>query len=123
LLSEDPAPTRRHSTIGLVSVGVAIATALMSLLLFVLYLIPESGTYTEQRLSRILAIFSFLVAPVLYLAGLILGIVGALKKDTKKRVAVAGIVFNGLPLVFSVVCVLLLLWLAAAVVLSGGGWR
>jgi hypothetical protein len=118
----DSAPRKRHHAVGLISFGTAVVTGFISLLLFIVSMIPESGTYTAQRFTNILIIYGLAVAPVLHATGLILGIVGLFLKESKKIFPVLGIILNALPLIFAAILWILLFWVIWAVISSGGGW-
>ena len=120
--SNAPAKDREHPKTGLVSFGLAIATGALTLLVLIADFIPESGTYTARRFDKILFVFALVIAPVFHLAGLVLGIIGAFTKDSKKVFSVLGIVFNSLPLVLAIIGWIFILLIALAVVGSGGGW-
>jgi hypothetical protein len=120
--SDNPAKNRFHPKTGLISFWLAIVTGAIAFLLFVGSFIPESGTYAEKRLNNIFLVFALGIAPILHLAGLILGIVGAFTKNSKKVFPILGIVLNGLPVICAVIIWILLLLAVVAVVGSGGGW-
>lgn len=120
--SDDLSKKRKHSKVGLISFGLAIITGIAALVIFIISLIPESGTYAAQRFDKILFAFALIAAPILHLTGLILGIVGAFQKDFKKLFPILGIIFNALPLAIAAVIWILLLLIALAVISSGGGW-
>ena len=119
---EDSRNKKNHHPVGLISFGTAIFTGAVSLVLFIISLIPESGTYTAQRWTNILLIYGLAVAPLLHGIGFVLGIVGAFLKESKKLFPVLGIILNGLPLIFAAVLWILLFWVIWAVLSSGGAW-
>ena len=119
---DDSANKKTHHPVGLISFGFAVVTGAISLLLFIVSLIPESGTYTAQRFTNILVVYGLAVAPLLHTTGLVLGIVGAFLKNSKKLFPVLGIVLNILPLIFAAIIWILLFWVIWAVIASGGGW-
>lgn len=91
--------------------------------LVVLSFIPESGTYASQHADKRLFVFGLLVAPALHLVGLGIGIAGAIRKSTKRGLAVTGIVLNGVPLALALLGWILVVILGVAVLTSGGAWR
>lgn len=113
---------KSYSKSGWISFGLALATGFITLLLLIAWFVPEGGTYTEQRLGKILFVFGLIIAPILHLTGLIFGIIGAFKKDSKKLFSVFGIVLNSLALAVAAVFWLFILLIALAVIGSGGGW-
>ncbi|HVE58226.1 MAG TPA: hypothetical protein VNB22_15440 [Pyrinomonadaceae bacterium] len=113
---------KTHPKTGLISCGLAIVTGAVTLLLFVASFIPERGTYAEQRFNNIFLVFGAAVAPLLHFTGLLLGIIGAFIKDSKKVFPILGIILNGLPLIFALFIWILLFWVIWAVLSSGGGW-
>ena len=119
---DDSANKKTHHPVGLISFGFAVVTGAISLLLFIVSLIPESGTYTAKRWTNILIIYGLAVAPVLHTIGLVLGIVGVFLKESKKLFPVLGIILNVLPVIFSALLWILLFWVIWAVIASGGGW-
>lgn len=119
---DDSAKNIFHPRVGLISFGLAIITGAITFLLFIVSFIPESGTYTEQRFNRIFFGFMLITAPIFHLAGLVLGIIGAFKKNSKKVFSILGIVFNSLPLIFVLIVWVFFLLIALAVISSGGGW-
>jgi hypothetical protein len=119
---DDSANKKTHHPVGLISFGMAIFTGAVSLVLFIISLIPESGTYTAKRWTNILIIYGLAVAPVLHTIGLVLGIVGVFLKESKKLFPVLGIILNVLPVIFSALLWILLFWVIWAVIASGGGW-
>jgi Mg2+/Co2+ transporter CorB len=112
----------RHSKLGLISLGLAIITGLVTFLLFIYTYIPEKGTFAQLRVSQILFIFSMIIAPILHLIGLILGIAGVFKKDYKAVLSVVGLGVNAVGLILIVGYWLLIVLLLAALN-SLGGWR
>jgi hypothetical protein len=120
--SDDLANNRIHPKTGLISFGLAIVAGAITLLLFIISLIPEDGTYSEQRFNKIFLIFALAMAPILHFAGLGLGIIGAFTKNSKKVFPILGIIFNGLPVICVLVIWILLLLAVVAVIGSGGGW-
>ncbi len=122
ITSDDLPLKRRHPKIGVISLSLAIANGLITLLILVGSFIPEDGTYAEQRVDKALFVFALIIAPIFHLVGLALGIGGAFMKNAKKVFPVLGIIFNGLPLVIAAVCWVIILLIALAVISSGGGW-
>lgn len=120
--SNAPAKDRKHPAAGLVFFGLAIVTGAISVLLFVISFFPARGTYAEQRFNNIAFVFAFGIAPLFHRAGLILGIVGAFIKESKKIFPIFGIVLNSLPLLLAIVIWLIILMIVLAVIGSGGGW-
>lgn len=120
--SDNLAKQRNHPKIGLISFGLAIAIGFITLLILAISFILERGTYAEQRADKVLFVFALIAAPIFHLAGLVLGIIGAFKKDSKKLFPILGIIFNALPLVFAAVVWIFILLIALAVISSGGGW-
>src|SRR5688572_2092022 len=55
---DDSTDKKTHQTVGVISFGIAIITGFISLLLFIVSLIPESGTYTAQRFTNIFFVFA-----------------------------------------------------------------
>jgi hypothetical protein len=119
----DPAAKKNHPKVGAISFGLAIGTGVITFLLFVASLIPASNTYMAERFSAALMIFGLGVAPVLHLAGLILGVIGAFTKNSKKVFPILGIIFNLLPLIIAAILLVLFFVIIWAVISSGGGWR
>ena len=118
----DPAGGKTHHRTGLISCALAIVTGSVGFLLFIVSMIPESGTYTARRWTNIFFIFAFAVAPALHICGLGLGIAGAFIKTSKKLFPTLGIVLNAVPLVGALLGWMLLFWVIWAVISSGGGW-
>ena len=118
--SPDPA---RHSRLGIASVVLGALSWLAGAVLVVLSFLPESGTYASQHATNRLLVFALVVAPVLHLVGLGIGIAGAIKKSSKKGLAVTGIVVNGVPLALAIFGWILVVILGVAVLTSGGAWR
>jgi hypothetical protein len=108
---------RPHSKLGLASVAVATTTGSLTFLLIVLSALPLIGPDTEARLGRIATLFLW-TGPIFYLAGLVMGTVALLQKETKRVFAVVGIIVNGLPLTLFLTVVLWVVWIVVA---SGGG--
>ena len=99
-IASDPlAKSRSNPKLGLISIGLAITNGFITLLIFAVSLIPEDGTYAEQRANRVLFVFALIIAPIFYLTGLVLGIIGAFMKNSQKLFPILGIVFNTLPLI------------------------
>ena len=122
IASDSPAKPRSHPKKGLISFGLAIANGFITLLIFAVSFIPESGTYAEQRANKVLFVFALIIAPIFYLTGLVLGIIGAFMKNSKKLFPILGIVFNSLPLIGVAIIWIFILLIALAVISSGGGW-
>jgi hypothetical protein len=120
---DDPAAQKNHPKVGVISFGLAIGTGVVTFLLFIASLIPQSGTYMAQRLSTVLMIFGMGVAPLLHLSGLILGVIGAFRKNSRKVFPILGIIFNILPLIIAAILLVLFFVIIWAVISSGGGWR
>ena len=119
---DNPAKNRFHPKTGLISFWLALLTGAITFSLFVVSFIAESGTYSERRLNNIFLVFALGIAPILHLAGLVLGVVGAFTKNSKKIFPILGIIFNGLSVFCALVFWILLLLAVVAVIGSGGGW-
>jgi hypothetical protein len=121
--ASDNSPNKKtHHPVGLISFVTAIVTGAVSLVLFIISMIPERGTYTAQRWTNILIIYALAVAPLLHTIGLVFGIVGAFLKESKKLFPVLGIILNIVPVIFAALLWILLFWVIWAVFSSGGGW-
>ena len=119
---DDSANKKTHPTVGLISFWTAIVTGAISFVLFIIAFVPESNTYTAQRLNKILFVFALIIAPVLHIIGLALGIIGAFIKNSKKNFPALGITLNALPLVLAIIIWIFFLLIVLAVLGSGGGW-
>jgi len=93
------------------------------LVLFIVSMIPKSGTYTAERFMNIFLIFAFCIAPALYLCGLGLAIAGMFIKSSKKFFPVIGLILNAVPLLAVLVVWIFLFWVLWALIASGGGWH
>jgi len=120
--SHESVKSSSHSKPGLISLGLAIITALATLVLFFITFIPESGTFEQIRINQILFVFTLIIAPIPYFTGLILGIVGAFKKPARLIFPLLGIIFNALALGLIIFYWVLIVLLFVALS-SLGGWR
>lgn len=112
--NELPAP-ERHSKQGLISCGLVVFTVVTTIFLAFIVYIPEAGSSAKILLGQIYSVFAVIIAPLLFVAGLILGIIGAFKKGSSKASPIVGIVFNSLALiVIAVYWVLILLLIYVA---------
>lgn len=118
----DPANIRTHPQTGVVSVGLAVLTGAVTIVLLAVSFAMKSGTYADRRWTNVLLVYGAGIAPLLHFAGLVLGIVGAFTKNSKKAFPALGIILNGLPLLIAAVVWALLFWIIWAVLASGGGW-
>jgi hypothetical protein len=124
LAQDSPHPDPpRHSRLGIASVVLGALTWLAGAVLVVLSFLPETGTYASRHADNRLFVFGLLIAPALHLAGLGIGIAGAIKKSSRRALAVTGIVLNGVPLALAIFGWILVVILGVAVLTSGGGWR
>ena len=98
----EPNSARRHSRLGIVSTvlggGLPVLVTILSILIMVFSKISDEtkSKFLISLLGISSTVFAFvaLSAPVLHLTGLILGIIGAFSKETKKTFSIAGIVLN-----------------------------
>jgi hypothetical protein len=118
---DDSANIKAHHAVGLISFGRAIVAGGGTLLLLIVALISDGGTCPGERLHKILFVQALVIAPILYATGLVLGIVGAFFKKSKKVFPVLGIIFNALPLVAAILIWIFFLVIIMAVLSSGGG--
>ncbi|GEM_PF-3579736 len=119
---DDSINKKTHHTIGLISFWTAIVTGAISFVLFIIAFIPESNTYTAERLNKIFFVFALIIAPILHIVGLALGIIGAFIKNSKKVFPALGIILNSLPLILAIIIWMFFLVIVLAVLGSGGGW-
>jgi hypothetical protein len=122
ITANDSAAPGNHSKHGLISTGLAIITGLATLLLLLVTFTLKSGTPAQLQAGQILFVFALIIAPFPYLTGLVLGIIGAFKKNSKVVFPILGMILNGVGLV--IVVVYWLFFLIVVVLFNSlGGWR
>ena len=110
--AEASAPVRRHSRLGVTSLLLALGFPFLCLIIFVVMLIVSGQIENGAFVGFVTILAASIAAVVVHLTGVILGIAGAYKKDSKKLFPVLGIVFNGVPLLLSaIVCILFVAFL------------
>jgi hypothetical protein len=105
-------PLKKQSKLGVLSLLIAIAfpfpMLIVSIVLVLLQDYIENGAFVGFVTILAASIAGFAV----HLTGLILGIAGVSRKETKKLLPVLGILFNALPLALSlIVCILFVAFL------------
>lgn len=102
-----PPEDRKTSKSGIFSLSIAVITMLGYIILASLgtsmiepYLTPDGTMSPSQEALEKLSILAavFIVVVVLNLAGLILGIIGSMNKNSKRAIAVVGSIINGVVL-------------------------
>jgi hypothetical protein len=99
ITANDSIKHREHSKFGIISFGLAMTIILILILLTLLALIVKNDPSLQIIFGQAFYIFGLMIAPILNLAGLILGIAGAFRKDSQKLFSILGIVFNAVELV------------------------
>lgn len=120
IAANDLGVTLNHSKLGFVSTGLAITATIAWFFPLIISLILKNGAPAAGS-ENIFVLVSFISAPVLHLTGLILGVAGAFKKDSKKLFVIIGIIYNGVCLI--IVVGFLLLFLLALYTISNTPWR
>jgi hypothetical protein len=96
--------TVKHSPQGIISVILGVAALLI---LIVLFIFPEMGNYSIP-LYDLQLIIIWCLFPVIWLAGLILAIVGLVKKGYRRTLPIIGIILN--ILIFCLMCLFLFMF-------------
>lgn len=106
------APVRRHSRLGVTSLLLALGFPFLCLIIFVAMMIVSDQIENGAFVGFVTILVASIAAVAVHLTGVILGIAGAYKKDSRKLFPVLGIVFNGVPLLLSaIVCILFVAFL------------
>ena len=107
-----PASVRRHPKLGLTSLLIAIVFPFLLLMIFVVLLLLQGQIESGAFVGFVTILAASIGGVAVHLTGLILGIAGVSRKETKKLLSVLGILFNGLLLVLSaIVCILFVAFL------------
>ncbi|MBO2942443.1 hypothetical protein JJQ72_00370 [Paenibacillus sp. F411] len=102
-----PPEDRKTSKSGIFSLSIAVITMLGYIILASLgtsmiepYITPDGTIIPPQEALENLSVLAavFIVIVVLNLAGLILGIIGSMNKNSKRAIAVVGSIINGVVL-------------------------
>ncbi|QCT03619.1 hypothetical protein E6C60_2908 [Paenibacillus algicola] len=102
-----PPEDRKTSKSGIFSLSIAVITMLGYIILASLgtsmiepYLTPDGTIVPPQEALEKMSVLAavFIVILVLNLAGLILGIIGSMNKNSKRAIAVVGSIINGVVL-------------------------
>ena len=98
------AKSESYSKFGVGSLLTALITVLASLLLGAASFLPDSSTDAAAIMYGVTFVFVFIIAPLFYLLGLLLGCVDLFKRRTaKKRYAIFGVLLNAFCLALSAV--------------------
>lgn len=116
IAANDSVSPLRHSKLGLVSTGFAIIATIVWFFPLVISLIFKAG-----ESGNLFSFVNFIVVPALYLTGLILGVVGAFRKGSKKLFVIIGIIYNSICLI--ILAALLLMFLLVLYVAANTPWR
>ena len=101
-----------NSKLGLISTVLAVTATVFWILPSIILLISAKADY--QGNHEILGLVIVISVPILHLTGLIFGIAGAFKKNSKKLFSIIGIVYNAVCLIIMVVSTLFILLIAYA---------
>lgn len=86
-----------HSRAGVASVLIAAGLIILAIVLWTLFLVGGSGDREFRKtMGWVLGISMGVVAPLGHITGVVFGIVGATRKRRRRKLAVLGLVFNGL---------------------------
>jgi hypothetical protein len=94
-------PIKRHSKLGLTSLLIAIAFPVLYVIIFVVLALLQDHIENGAFVGFVTILAVAIAGVAAHLTGLIMGIAGASRPETKKLLAVLGIAFNALPLVLS----------------------
>jgi len=90
----------------------ALGFPFLCLIIFVAMMIVSDQIENGAFVGFVTILVASIAAVAVHLTGVILGIAGAYKKDSRKLFPVLGIVFNGVPLLLSaIVCILFVAFL------------
>ena len=115
-LEHPPIPSRKHSKLGIVSLGIAIGFPFLLVVLFVISILLEGRIEHRlvQKLDTTLGLIAIIGGPLAHFAGLVLAIAGAFQKDRKRLFAIIGIVLNGTLVLIAAIFTILFLSLIVA---------
>ena len=94
---------RRHSKLGVASLLIALGLPLLFLVVFAIMILLQGQIQNAAFTNFVVMLGASFVGTIGHLVGLVVGVVGALRKENKKLLSVLGIIFNSVPMLFAAI--------------------